>query len=902
MLKRINPIELKKVSTTTYSAMVKTKAFSFIIFIFLLITINTLNGQITISGYIVDEKAEPLPNINILVYPANSEIIVAFGISGSDGRFNITTKVPVDSLDVKTSSIHFEKAGTRIGNVNSDISFSLKPDVKQLETFTVRASPIEKRGDTLSYLVSSFNKSNDRSIEDVIKRMPGIEVEKDGKILYQGMPIQKFYVEGLDLMDGRYTVVSKNLDLNSVATVEIYENHQPVKVLEDKVTSQQASMNLKLKHNVTTTGTAHIGIGMSPLLWDVNLTPMTFTKTFQMVSSYQTNNTGKDVSNQIKRLTSEGIAKIADLPTEKPEYLSVYKSPSPDFEENRYLNNNIHLLNLNGLFKSGDNLQFRANLFYINDYQHYESTTYRRIYLANDTLSFSENIRNRNFSQTLHGELTLTRNVKASYLNNKLKFNADWGKQFGLLRNMDGIVDQRLNNPLQSLSNDLVIIHPFGEKLIKISSYISLDNNVSDLKVSPGSFENILNQSQPYDEAWQNLRLRRLFTDHSASLIFGIGGFSFTPQLGFSFRLQTLDSDLFTIMEGVESNPGIKFANDLDASRVKVYAQTGIEYKKSGFTFRANLPFSYQNYQLSDNERQVEMKSGKLFFDPGLSFYYKLKGYWRFSGSWSYYNRLGDPDQQYYGYILRNYLNLRQNAAPVSLSTGSRYSTSASYQNPINSLFGSVHYLFNAGLNNLIYKNQINQDGSMELQAIELPNRIRVHSIQAQTSKYYYRARLTTGLKVNFTLQEGKSYVNDDILTTHNQFLIIKPYLDSRILPWLNGEYSLTFRDLQSGLQGKGSFHRSLLVHGLNFYTLFRKNNQVSINTEYYSLGDNPFFFADLKYQYSLTKHKIDFKISWINILNAREYINYQPGSFTMYETIYKLRPSQLVVTMSFRF
>lgn len=470
-----------------------------------------------------------------------------------------------------------KKQVTRIGNVNSDISFSLKPDVKQLETFTVRASSIEKRGDTLSYLVSSFNKSNDRSIEDVLKRMPGIEVEKDGKILYQGMPIQKFYVEGLDPMDGRYTVVSKNLDLNSVATVEVYENHQPVKVLEDKVTSQQASMNLKLKQNVTTTGTAHIGIGISPLLWDVNLTPMTFTKTFQMVSSYQANNTGKDISTQIRSLTSGD--NVTELPTEKAEYLSIYKSPSPDFEENRYLNNNIHLLNLNGLFKSGENLQVRANLFYINDYQHYESTTYRRIYLANDTLSFSENIRNRNFSQTLNGELTLTRNVKSSYLNNKLKFKADWGKQYGLLRTVDAIVDQRLNNPLQSLSNDLVLIHPFGEKFIKISSYISLDNNISDLKVSPGSFENILNQSQPYDEAWQNLRLRRLFTDHSASLIYGIGGFSFTPQLGLSYRLQTLDSDLFTIAEGEESYPGIKFANDLKATRVKLYAQTGIEYK-----------------------------------------------------------------------------------------------------------------------------------------------------------------------------------------------------------------------------------------------------------------------------------------------------------------------------------
>lgn len=873
-----------------------------IIFFFFFIVINALSGQITITGYITDENSKALPNINILVYPAKSNVLVAFGISGSDGNFTIKTQVPGDSLDIKTSSIHYAKSGKRIANKNNYLSISLKPDIKQLEAFTVRASPIEKKGDTLSYLVSSFNKSSDRSISDVLKRMPGIEVEKNGKILYQGMPIQKFYVEGLDLMGGKYTVVSDNLPAGSVATVEIYENHQPLRILENRVSSQQASMNLKLKQNITTTGIAKTGAGARPLLWDVNLTPMTFTKNFQLVSSYQTNNTGNDVSQQITNLTSEDMSRMAEMPTERPEYLSVCNSQLPDFNENRHLNNNIHMLNLNGLIKSGKDLQMRANVFYVNDYLQYESKSFRSIFLANDTLSLPESIRNKNFSQTLYSELTFNQNAKAAYFNNKLKFKADWGRQFGVYINNNETVQQHLNNPFQSLSNDLTMIYPLNEKLLKISSYITLDNNKSELKVNPGSFANIVNQGLPYDEARQDLCLKRLFTDQSASIIFGEGAFSITPRIGIIYRTQTLESGLVTIIEGVESNQGIDYANALKAYLLNAYAQTGIEFKKSNFTIKANLPISYQYYWLSDAQRHGEQKSDKLLFDPGFSIYYKFKDFWMLSSSWAYYNRLGDIDQQYYGFIMKNYLNLSQNAAPVSLSVGSRYSTSASYRNPINSLFCSFHYLFNTSLNNLIYKNQINQDGSLKMQAIEFPNRTRVHSIVAQGSKYLSKALMTIGFQLNYTYQQGISFVNNELLATNNQLLLLKPYIDARLLSWLNAEYSLSIKNIQSGFTTRKSNQRTLFIHSLNIYTLFRKNNQLIVTTEYYSLDHHPYFFADLKYRYSFTKQRIDLETSWINIFNSTEYINYQAGAYTVYETTYKLRPSQLIIRANFRF
>lgn len=187
--------------------------------------------------------------------------ILAYGFTNDSGRFTITFNTSYDSLEITVSSLAFERQTKTIGNSSQEIRFTLAPDIKQLETFTVRASPLARRGDTLSYFVQSFASKTDRSIDDVLRRMPGIEVEPGGKILYNGLPIEKFYVEGLDLMDDRYAPVSRNLPHEAVATVEVLENHQPIEILRDRLSSQHASLNLKLKRKATYTGTAKIGAG-----------------------------------------------------------------------------------------------------------------------------------------------------------------------------------------------------------------------------------------------------------------------------------------------------------------------------------------------------------------------------------------------------------------------------------------------------------------------------------------------------------------------------------------------------------------------------------------------------------------------------------------------------------------
>ncbi len=95
----------------------------------------------------------------------------------------------------------------------------------------VNAAPVRLSGDTIKYLLSTYAKPEDCTLADVLSRVPGFEVNKDnGQISYEGKSISNFYIEGMDLMGGKYGVAAKSLPQQDVATVEVMKHHQPIRV------------------------------------------------------------------------------------------------------------------------------------------------------------------------------------------------------------------------------------------------------------------------------------------------------------------------------------------------------------------------------------------------------------------------------------------------------------------------------------------------------------------------------------------------------------------------------------------------------------------------------------------------------------------------------------------------
>ena len=204
----------------------------------------------------------------------------------------------------------------------------------QLKEVAVTAERIKESGDTLTYSVGGFKQAQDRSIADVIGKMPGLEVKASGAIEYQGKPIGKFYIEGMDLMGSQYALASENLSADKVKEVQVLENHQAIKSLRDVI-------NLVLKDEAKSTWSALADLGGGygkEWLYDNRLMGMQFNKHFQTLMLYKNNNTGKDIGAEVVDLT--------DLTGYRMEngLLDMISLSGPEFERERYTFNSSHLL------------------------------------------------------------------------------------------------------------------------------------------------------------------------------------------------------------------------------------------------------------------------------------------------------------------------------------------------------------------------------------------------------------------------------------------------------------------------------------------------------------------------------------------------------------------------------
>lgn len=863
---------------------------------------QTLWGQITLQGSIRDKKGEALPRINIMVYLPGNTSLIAFAVSDEQGKFKTNVKAVSDSLIIKISSVNYRNESRLILNASQTLQFHLVVDVKQLEGISVIASPIYKRGDTLSYLVGSFARSEDKDLEDVLRRMPGIEVGANGQILYQGTAINKFYVEGLDLMEGRYSLVSKNLPKGSVTVVEILENHQPMRMLEDKVVSQQAALNVKIKKGVTTTGTAQLGAGLSPFLWDVNITPMTFSKNFQVVTSLQSNNTGNDVSQQLQVFTWEDIERNNDRPSEHVEMLNILSATPPEIKPNRYLDNTIYLLNFNGLKRINSDFKLRSNIYYTYDTQQSKTGMLRTLYTPIDTLKFSEKFDNQITANNLYAKFNINRNVKKNYLNNDFKIQAAWDKQGGLI-NADGEkIAQSLKNPLKSISNELRSYNPIGKNIWEFLSFISFDQSPHSLGVRPGQFADSLNNGYPYNLVVQKIDLKRFYTDNSTGLVLGIKRLTVSPRLGITYQQQTLESRIFIQKTNDEPVVETDLVNDIETKNTSAYLNTDLEYKRQKLTLSGTVAFIRQQVNVNEKKTTGEQQQTKFLNNNRISADYMITGFWRLKGSYGFNKRLSDFDELHSGYIMKNYRNLSQNIAPLSTISTRNFTSHLSYRNQITSFFNTLSYIYIISHSDNTNNNLIADDGSTIVINEYLPKTTNTHYLQAYSSKFISKTKTTFSLRANYIQQQGKSVVNNEPFNTKNKAIVIKPEISVRLTPWMNLEYNIDANNIFTFIDGEQKSHISLTKHNINFFIFPVENQLINFTTEYYNHNSSNNLFVDLLYRYTYIEKKIDIEVKCNNIFNSGTYTSFIANAYSVWETTYLLRPFQMIASVKFNF
>lgn len=261
-------------------------------------------AQTSLSGEVREKKTkEPVAGAFVLGLAGSQQKVYAY----SDGEGQFELKVPegvvLDQLRVSMMGFAAVTLPLQPGRTTG-IVVELEEKRTELRAAKVTASVVEEKGDTLSFTAGAFKDGTERTMGDLLEKLPGITVSASGGIQHNGKAIGKLYVEGLDLMGAQYGTVTKNLSADAIARVEVYRNHQPVRALQDLSQTDRSAINIILKESVRSTWlfSGDAALGLPPLpLFEARAMLSNFGKKRQSLFLVKGNNTGGDILQELQR-------------------------------------------------------------------------------------------------------------------------------------------------------------------------------------------------------------------------------------------------------------------------------------------------------------------------------------------------------------------------------------------------------------------------------------------------------------------------------------------------------------------------------------------------------------------------------------------------------------------------
>ena len=219
------------------------------LFLLLIFTNSVIFSQIKMTGKVTDSIGTPLELANVILINSESNSLETFAMSDDKGNYKLSLKKNT-SYNLQVSYIGMSTFSQMLMTKDDDIykNFSLQSN-NQLDAVELTYEmPVVISGDTLVYDADSFKTGTERKLEDVLKNLPGVEINDDGEIEVEGKAVTKVMVEGKDFFDGDSKIASKNIPSNAVDKVQILKNYAEVGQLSSVQNNQDnIAINIKLK-------------------------------------------------------------------------------------------------------------------------------------------------------------------------------------------------------------------------------------------------------------------------------------------------------------------------------------------------------------------------------------------------------------------------------------------------------------------------------------------------------------------------------------------------------------------------------------------------------------------------------------------------------------------------------
>jgi hypothetical protein len=859
-----------------------------------------------IRGRVTDSTGKAIPYASVNLINSDNDRIIGYAVTDAGGAYTLPIPVntPVSKLVIKVTSIGYKALSRPIADVHLAYDFTLSVSANQLQSVEIKNSRpvLRTHGDTLSYKVSAFASAQDMVIGDVIKKLPGITVGSDGTIYYNNKPVSNLYIDGDNLLDDKYNIATSTIPHGVVEQVQVIQNDQPVKVLRNKVMSDEVALNLTIKKGakMQLLGQESVGAGL-PGNYNVDLNAMLFKDNYKAINYVKGNNTGYDLQQELVAHNFSHHEELTDNYT-PAALLSLGTVNNPALSRSRYLFNQSGLLNLNNLFKFRRDIQIRINAWYFHNNQRQDYSQLSTIFLPGDTVEYYGTQHNRSRTDLLHTQFTLNINRDRYYLNEALVLDDNRTAYYSDLNTNNTMVEQVLHDKPLSFSNEFNLIRSLqSNHIIQTYSYISHSAEPEYRTIGPDYEPAIFNSNNKYAQLIQRVNVPTWFTTNYISLKIPSNFITQSFKAGFSVQSQKLRSGLDVEQVDNKINQvSDSSMNNLSWTRTKIYAEA--DYDLPGTILQANLslPVSLQQLSYSDSRYMLNKQLTRLYYNPFLKIKYQVSAENYLYLSYNYRNQMGTIEDIYQGYILKDYLTLYANSAELIEKRDQKASAGFSYRKSLVMLFANLNISYDHLAANKIASAIITNSLQQQIM-LPYPNTSGSWTVSSTASKYSFALKTTFSAGLQWQRTRSVQLQNDQLLPFNTITKTGSLGANIKAGEQVAIDYKATF--IQTGSHSKvaaSANHINQLQQQVSVEYNPLTNVHFRLSGEHYftrQVGnpDLQYFFADGSVKFRPNKWKTNFELSAVNILNVKTYRAFYLSANTFTASSYTL-PGRIVL------
>lgn len=832
-------------------------------------------NQTLVQGCLTFEDGEVVVGTNVLAISPSDSTVITYSISDDNGMYRLHIPNKYNRVIISISSIMCEDVNKSIRNTNQTLNFVLKEKETELREVRVTAPKVWGSSDTISYNVMQLSRVNDKTISDVLRNIPGVKVENSGLIRYQGKAISQLYIEGIDLSQGRYALITENVLSKDISTVQILNNHNHIKALQKIRPSDDVAINLKIaksKQGIWSTN-AMIGLGYDGnLLTHSKLTTSYITRTNQHLMVGSIDNTGNPAGNELMQfgkhkgiLSSEELEPIA----------SIRKGIEPPIAPEAYVDNFTTYISENSSFSLGKDSQLKLNIDYIYDKELEHSQMYSKFYGISQSEDIMETFETANSEEKAHkfsGSLDYEINKTQKYFNNHLSGYIEKDNANGLvvLNEAEQIVQQQHidNYQIKNYTHYLIKESAIPFEMISINQYRDGDENFEVPLMQP-----------------VNLLQKARYT------LFKSDNFISIPdiKLGKSWRYTP-------VVQVVYNNQSMTVNENL--SRDELLESSA----KQDFTFLSNkttLRFSIPVYYRVRNFDRQKYRNWSI--EPSFNIKQDLSYMWQISFESAYKKRLPSLMELYPGALYLDYRTKIENETKLYHKQQVSANAKINYNNFMNLFSGYVKVAYKYQDSPVLSSYVATGNNSLKMTLLPVRNKLSAWNMESSVSKGFSWKNLGITLLLGYSNIQGETALKEEVKDYTNQVSNITTKIKMSPLKKVILDYSLQFTKSKFTIVKESDHDNYLVNQTLSLGADILSNIYFDINVDHtylkYPETHKHFVLLGTSLQYRQNKWDLGFKIT--NLMNVRYYTlvhNYEYGHFT---TKNLLRPRAFLLTLN---